>query len=61
MRPLRDHLFAMVKFPDRENMREYAAVVEVREPIVNDIKGFMDGVLFSTECMDECVGQNLTY
>jgi hypothetical protein len=61
VRTLRDHLFARVKFPDREKMREYATMVEVREPIVNDIIGFMDGVLFSTKCMDECVEQNSVY
>jgi hypothetical protein len=42
-------------------MREYAAMVEVREPFVNDIIGFMDGVSFSTECTDERVEQNLMY
>jgi hypothetical protein len=42
-------------------MREYATMVEVREPIVNDIIGFMDGVSFSTECMDERVEQNSMY
>jgi hypothetical protein len=55
---LTDHPFAQVKFPDGEKMREYAAMVEVREPIVNDIIGFMDGVSFSTECTDERVEQN---
>jgi hypothetical protein len=55
---LRDHPFAKAKFLDREKMREYAAMVEVREPIVNDIIGFMDGVSFSTECTDECIEQN---
>jgi hypothetical protein len=30
-------------------MREYTAMVKVREPIVNDIIGFMDGVLFSAK------------
>jgi hypothetical protein len=61
MRALRDHPFAKVKFPDREKMREYAAMVKVREPIGNDIIGFMDGVSFFTKCMDECVEQNLMY
>ncbi len=41
---LRDHPFVRVKLPDREKMRECAAMVEVREPIVNNIIGFMDGV-----------------
>ncbi len=52
---LMDHPFAQVKFPDGDKMREYAAMVEVREPIVNDIIGFMDGVSFPNKCMDECV------
>ncbi len=61
MRALRDHPFGRVKFSDREKMREYAAMVDVREPIVNNIIGFMDGVSFSTKCMDEHVEQTLMY
>jgi hypothetical protein len=61
MHTLTDHPFAHVKFPDGDKMREYTAMVEVREPIVNDIIGFMDGVLFSTECTDERVDKNLMY
>ena len=58
---LMDHPFAQVKFPDGDKMREYAARVKVREPIVNDIIDFMDGVSFSTKCMDERVEQNSMY
>ncbi len=61
MRALRDHPFAQVKFPDGDKMRKYTTMVEVREPIVNDIIGFMDGVSFSTKCMDERVEQNSMY
>ncbi len=61
VRTLTDHPFAQVKFPDGDKMREYTAMVEVREPIVNDIIGFMDGLLFSTKCMDERVEQNSMY
>jgi hypothetical protein len=50
-----------VKFPDRGKMWEYTAMVEAREPIVNDIIGFMDGVSFSIECTDERVEQNSMY
>ncbi len=46
VRALRDHPFARVKFPDREKMREYAAMVQLLEPLVDDIIGFMDGLLF---------------
>jgi hypothetical protein len=58
---LTDHLFAQVNFTDGEKMKEYTAMVEVREPIVNDIIDFMDGVLFSTECTNKRVEQNSMY
>jgi hypothetical protein len=61
VRALRDHPFARVKFPDREKMSEYATMAEMREPFVNDIIGFMDGVLFSAKCTDEPVEQNSMY
>jgi hypothetical protein len=61
VRALTAHPIAQVKFPDGDKMRKSTAMVEVREPIVNDIRGFMDGVSFSTKCMDEHVEQNLMY
>jgi hypothetical protein len=42
-------------------MREYADMVHVREPLVDDVIGFMDGVSFSTECTDKRVEQNAYY
>ena len=60
VRNLRDHPFARVKFPDREKMREYAAMVQLREPLVDDIIGFMDGVSFPAECTDDRIIQNST-
>ncbi len=42
-------------------MREYAALVQQREPLVDDIIGFMDGVSFSTEYMDNAIEQNAMY
>jgi hypothetical protein len=59
--PLRDHPFARVKFHDREKMREYAAMVQLREPVLDDIIGFMDGVSFPAECTDDCIIQNAMY
>jgi hypothetical protein len=35
-------------------MREYAAMVQLREPLVDDIIGFMDGVSFPAECTMYC-------
>ncbi len=42
-------------------MREYAAMVQVREPLVDDIIGFMDGVSFQAECTDNVIAHNAMY
>jgi hypothetical protein len=49
LRKLQNHPFAQVRFPDEHKMREYADMVQLQEPEVDDIIGFMDGVLF---CMN---------
>ncbi len=36
-------------------------MVQAREPLVNDIIGFMDGISFPTECTSERVQQNAFY
>jgi hypothetical protein len=46
------HPIAQVKFPDQEKMRQFANMVQLRAPIVNDVIGFMDGVLIPVECTD---------
>ena len=61
VRALRGHPLARVRFPNRDKMREYAALVQRREPLVDDIIGFMDGVSFSTECTDNAIEQNAMY
>ena len=61
VRKLRNHPFAQVRFPDEHKMREYADMVQLREPEVDDIIGFMDGVSFSSECTDERIEQNAFY
>jgi hypothetical protein len=42
-------------------MREFASMVKVREPMVDDIIGFMDSVSFPAKCTDKCVEQNTMY
>jgi hypothetical protein len=37
--------FAKVKFPDNAKMREYADLIQAGELLVDDVIGFMDGVL----------------
>ena len=49
LRKLQNHPFAQVRFPDEHEMREYADMVQLQEPEVDDIIGFMDSVLF---CMN---------
>ncbi len=49
---LRGHPLLRVQFSNREKMREYAAMVQLREHLVDDIIGFMDGVSFQAKCMD---------
>ena len=61
VRGLRSHPFAQVKFPDAVKMREFADMIQEREPLVSDIIGFMDGVSFPAECTDERVEQNSYY
>jgi hypothetical protein len=49
-RLLADYPFAKVQFPDDVKMREFANMVKAREPLAEDVIGFMDGVSFQTEC-----------
>ena len=58
---LRNHPFARVKFPDGDKMREYAAMVQMREPLVDNIIGFMDGFSFPAECADDRIAQSAMY
>ncbi len=37
---------AEVRFPSAEKMRRFAGMVQSREPLVDDIIGFMDGICF---------------
>jgi hypothetical protein len=45
--------FATVKFPSNAKMREFADMVQEREPLVDKILGFMNGVFFS-DTMRQC-------
>jgi hypothetical protein len=55
---LRDHPSARVKLPNRDNMWEYAAMVQWREPLMSNIIGFMDVISFPAECTDDHIIQN---
>ncbi len=61
VRRLADNPIAEVRFPSAEKMRRFAGMVQSREPLVDDIIGFMDGVLIPAECTDEHFEQNAFY
>jgi hypothetical protein len=58
---LSNHLISMAKFPNQAKMRKFAALVQLRAPIVPDVIKFMDGVSIPAECTDECIKQNAFY
>jgi hypothetical protein len=58
VRLLNDHPFAKMRFPDDLKMSEFANMVKAREPLAEDVIGFMDGVLFQMECTSKRVEQN---
>ncbi len=55
------HPMARVQFPDEAKMIEYAAMIQQREPMVDKIIGFMEGVLFPVQCTDKRLSQNAMY
>jgi hypothetical protein len=61
VRLLRNHLIAMVQFPNNAKMKEYADMIQAREPLVKDVIGFIDSISFPTECTDKRVEQNAYY
>jgi hypothetical protein len=58
---LRFHPFTCVKFPSNEKMQQFAQMIELHEPSVDDVIGFMDGLSLSSECTDERNTQNAYY
>ena len=58
---LKRHPLARVKFPDGEKMIQFAAMIQRREPLVDDVIGFMDGVSFTTQCTNEQLMKNSMY
>ena len=60
-RRLRFHPLSRVKFPDDGKMQQFASMVQQREPSVDNVIGFMDGVSFTSECTDDKTIQNAFY
>jgi hypothetical protein len=58
---LHDHLLSSVQFPNEGRMEQFAAMINAREPLVDDVVGFMDGISLPTECTSEVLEQNAMY
>jgi hypothetical protein len=58
---LRYHPLARIEFPSPEKMELFASMVNNREPSIDYVIGFVDGVLLKTECTSEQVFQNAFY
>jgi hypothetical protein len=58
---LKSHPLAKVKFPDEEKMAQFAQTIQEREPTIDDVIGFMDGLALTSECTSELIEQNAMY
>ena len=58
---LRNHPKAEVKFPDQDGMAELAARVQQREPSINNVIGFVDGVSLPIQCSEDPTEQDANY
>ena len=58
---LRYHPLARISFPDEHKMRVYADMIKIREPTIDNVIGFMDGLGLATEMTSERIEQNAYY
>jgi hypothetical protein len=58
---LKRHPLACIRLPNAEQLEYYAQLIHEREPAVDDVIGFMDGVPLTSECTSKPVVQNLMY
>ena len=55
---LRYHPLARISFPDEHKMRVYADMIKKREPTIDNVIGFMDGLGLATEMTSKRIEQN---
>ncbi len=58
---LKHHPLAKVKFPSEEKMVHFAQLIQEREPAVDVVIGFMDGLALTSECTSDELEQNAMY
>jgi hypothetical protein len=58
---LRYHPFARISFPNEQKMREYADMIRMRKPTIDNVIGFMDRLGLATEMTSKRIQQNAYY
>lgn len=58
---LQNHRFAKVKFPKVAQMAHWAEMISIREPDVNNVIGFVDGVALAVQCSEDEEEQSKDY
>jgi hypothetical protein len=61
VRGLKNHRSSKIQFPDQDTMRRFAALVQAREPLVDNIIGFVDGFSAEIQCSSNHLDQNAYY
>ena len=50
-----------IQFPNEEKMKYFADMVKAREPLINNVIGFVDGFTLACRCSDDELMQNAAY
>jgi hypothetical protein len=53
IRALKNHPDARIKFPNNQEMAHFAEMINQREPTVDDVIAFLDGVSLHVQCSDD--------
>jgi hypothetical protein len=61
VKKLKRNADARIKFPSPEDMVVYSSMVHEREPMVNNVIGFVDGLSIPVRCSDDVLDQNAAY
>ena len=60
-RVLSRHPDSKISFPSSEEMEHLAALVALREPRVQDVIGFLDGMTIPVQCAEDLISQSKDY
>ena len=61
VKALKNHPAAEIRFPSIEEIRELCDMVRHREPMIDDVFGFLDGLALPVQCSPEEDEQNAFY